>query len=140
MAEKQNHKERLKEITDGIETGIMELFESDKYKSYLQTMSRFHKYSLNNTLLISMQKSDTALVAGFNKWRDGFSRFAKKAKHSILYVHNRAQCEVYQLSKVFLCPPFCFTSFFVTIPIGLKSSFLSSWHILISPRIILHFG
>lgn len=73
MAEKQNHKERLKEITDSIETGIMELFESDKYKSYLQTMSRFHKYSLNNTLLISMQKPDATLVAGFNKWRDGFS-------------------------------------------------------------------
>lgn len=62
MAEKQNHKERLKVITDSIETGIMELFESDKYKSYLQTMSRFHKYSLSNTLLISMQKPDATLV------------------------------------------------------------------------------
>lgn len=83
MAEKQNHKERLKEITDSIETGIMELFESDKYKSYLQTMSRFHKYSLNNTLLISMQKPDATLVAGFNKWRDGFSRFVKKGEKGI---------------------------------------------------------
>ncbi|PWJ22719.1 uncharacterized protein DUF4316 [Faecalicatena orotica] len=83
MAEKQNHKERLKEITDSIETGIKELFESDKYKSYLQTMSRFHKYSLNNTLLISMQKPDATLVAGFNKWRDGFSRFVKKGEKGI---------------------------------------------------------
>lgn len=83
MAEKQNQKERLKEITDSIETGIKELFESDKYKSYLQTMSRFHKYSLNNTLLISMQKPDATLVAGFNKWRDGFSRYVKKGEKGI---------------------------------------------------------
>lgn len=83
MAEKQNPKERLKEITDSIETSIKELFESDKYKSYLQTMSRFHKYSLNNTLLISMQKPDATLVAGFNKWRDGFSRHVKKGEKGI---------------------------------------------------------
>ncbi|MDU6975413.1 MAG: YodL domain-containing protein [Clostridiales bacterium] len=83
MAEKQNPKERLKEITDSIEAGIQELFESDKYKSYLQTMSRFHKYSLNNTLLISMQKPDATLVAGFNKWRDGFSRYVKKGEKGI---------------------------------------------------------
>lgn len=83
MAEKQNPKERLKEITDSIETGIKELFESDKYKSYLQTMSRFHKYSLNNTMLISMQKPDATFVAGFNKWRDGFSRYVKKGEKGI---------------------------------------------------------
>lgn len=83
MAEKQNPKERLKEITDSIEAGIQELFESDKYKSYLQTMSRFHKYSLNNTMLISMQKPDATLVAGFNKWRDGFSRYVKKGEKGI---------------------------------------------------------
>ncbi|XIJ20933.1 YodL domain-containing protein [Lacrimispora sp. JR3] len=83
MAEKQNPKERLKEIIDSIETGIKELFESDKYKSYLQTMSRFHKYSLNNTMLISMQKPDATLVAGFNKWRDGFSRYVKKGEKGI---------------------------------------------------------
>lgn len=83
MAEKQNPKERLKEITDSIEAGIKELFESDKYKSYLQTMSRFHKYSLNNTMLISMQKPDATLVAGFNKWRDGFSHYVKKGEKGI---------------------------------------------------------
>lgn len=64
-------------------TGIMELFESDKYKSYLQTMSRFHKYSGNNTLLISMQKSDATLVAGFSKWREGFSGSVKKVEKGI---------------------------------------------------------
>lgn len=68
-------------------TGIMELFESDKYKSYLQTMSRFHKYSGNNTLLISMQKSDATLVAGFSKWREGFSRFVKKVEKGIKILH-----------------------------------------------------
>jgi antirestriction protein ArdC len=83
MAEKQNPKERLKEITDSIETGIKELFESDKYKSYLQTMSRFHKYSFNNTMLIAMQKPDATLVAGFNKWQDCFSRHVKKGEKSI---------------------------------------------------------
>ena len=91
MAEKQNPKERLKEITDSIEVGIMELFESDKYKSYLQTMSRFHKYSLNNTLLISMQKPDATLVAGFNKWRDGFSRFVKKGEKGIKIIISNHQ-------------------------------------------------
>lgn len=54
MAEKQTNKERLKDITDSIETGIKELFESDKYRQYLATMSRFHKYSVNNTMLIYM--------------------------------------------------------------------------------------
>src|SRR5574344_2845466 len=83
MAEKQNPKERLKEITDSIETGIKELFESDKYKSYLQTMSRFHKYSVNNTMLIYMQKPDATLVAGFNKWRDQFERNVMKGEKGI---------------------------------------------------------
>ena len=55
MAEKQTNKERLKDITDSIETGIKELFESDRYRQYLTTMSRFHKYSVNNTMLIYMR-------------------------------------------------------------------------------------
>ena len=58
MAEKQTNKERLKDITDSIETGIKELFESDRYRQYLATMSRFHKYSVNNTMLIYMQRPD----------------------------------------------------------------------------------
>ena len=63
MAEKQSNKDRLKEITDSIENGIKELFESEKYKNYLRTMSRFHKYSVNNTMLIYMQKPDATVVA-----------------------------------------------------------------------------
>ena len=66
MAEKQTNKERLKDITDSIEQGIQDLFQSDKYAEYLRTMSRFHKYSVNNTMLIYMQKPDATLVAGFN--------------------------------------------------------------------------
>lgn len=58
----------------------------------------------------------------------------------VLYIHNRAWRKVYQLGKIFLCPPFCFPSFFIAIPNGLKSSFLSSWYILISSYIIVHFG
>lgn len=81
--QKQTQKERLKEITDSIETGIKELFESEKYMQYLRTMSRFHKYSLNNTMLISMQRPDATLVAGFNKWRDAFSRNVKKGEKGI---------------------------------------------------------
>ena len=72
MPEKQNNKERIKEITDSIEKGIQELFQSDKFANYLKTMSRFHKYSVNNTMLIFMQKPDATLVAGFNTWRDKF--------------------------------------------------------------------
>ena len=68
MAE-NNIQDRLKEITDGIERGIQELFESEKYRQYLRTMSRFHRYSVNNTILINMQKPDATLVAGFNKWK-----------------------------------------------------------------------
>ncbi len=83
MAEKQTNKERLKDITDSIETGIKELFESDKYKQYLATMSRFHKYSVNNTMLIYMQRPDATHVAGFNKWRDQFGRSVKKGEKGI---------------------------------------------------------
>ena len=62
--------ERMKEITDRLETGIQQLFDSDRYKAYLTTMAKFHNYSFNNTLLIAMQGGQ--LVAGFNKWKDTF--------------------------------------------------------------------
>ncbi len=60
----------MKEITDRLETGIQQLFDSDRYKAYLTTMAKFHNYSFNNTLLIAMQGGQ--LVAGFNKWKDTF--------------------------------------------------------------------
>jgi len=81
--EKQTSKERLKDITDSIERGIEDLFQSDKYAQYLRTMSRFHKYSVNNTMLIYMQKPDATLVAGFNKWRDQFERNVMKGEKGI---------------------------------------------------------
>ncbi len=83
MAEKQTNKERLKDITDSIERGIQDLFQSDKYGEYLRTMSRFHHYSVNNTMLIYMQKPDATLVAGFNKWRDQFERNVMKGERGI---------------------------------------------------------
>jgi len=81
--EKQTNKEKLKDITDSIERGIEELFQSDKYAEYLRTMSHFHKYSVNNTMLIYMQKPDATLVAGFNKWRDQFERNVMKGEKGI---------------------------------------------------------
>ena len=81
--EKQTNKERLKDITDSIERGIQDLFQSDKYAEYLRTMSRFHKYSVNNTMLIYMQKPDATLVAGFNKWRNQFERNVMKGEKGI---------------------------------------------------------
>lgn len=83
MTEKQTNKDRLKEITDSIETGIKELFQSEKYMKYLRTMSRFHRYSVNNTMLIYMQNPDATLVAGFNKWKKEFSRNVKKGEKGI---------------------------------------------------------
>ena len=83
MAEKQSNKDRLKEITDSIEEGIQDLFQSDKYRQYLRTMSRFHKYSVNNTMLIYMQRPDATHVAGFNKWRDQFGRNVLKGEKGI---------------------------------------------------------
>ena len=83
MADKQSNKERIKEITAGIEKGIQELFESDRYRNYLTTMSRFHRYSLNNVMLIHAQKPDATLVAGFNKWKNSFGRHVKKGEKGI---------------------------------------------------------
>ena len=83
MSEKQSNKERIKEITVGIEKGIMELFESDRYRNYLTTMSRFHKYSLNNVMLIHAQRPNATLVAGFSKWKNSFGRHVKKGEKGI---------------------------------------------------------
>ena len=87
MAEnKPTNRERLREITDGIEQGIKELFESEKYMRYLSVMSRFHRYSVNNTMLIYMQKPDATLVAGYNKWKDQFERHVKKGERGITII------------------------------------------------------
>ena len=86
MAEKQTNKDRMREIVDSIETGIQELFESDKYRQYLATMSRFHRYSVNNTILIYLQRPDATLVAGFNRWASQFKRHVKKGEHGITII------------------------------------------------------
>lgn len=81
--EKQSIKEQLAEITARIEDGIKDLFQSDKYAQYLKTMSKFHNYSFNNTMLIFMQKPNATAVAGFNKWRDQFERHVKRGEKGI---------------------------------------------------------
>ena len=86
MADKPTNRERLQEITAGIEQGIKELFESDKYRRYLSVMSRFHRYSVNNTMLIYMQRPDATLVAGFQKWKNQFERHVKKGEHGITII------------------------------------------------------
>ena len=87
MAEnKPTNRERLQEITAGIEQGIKELFESEKYMRYLSVMSKFHRYSVNNTMLIYMQKPEATLVAGFNKWKKQFARHVKKGEHGITII------------------------------------------------------
>ena len=80
---KKTNKERLQEITDSIETGIKDLFDSEKYKNYLRTMSKFHNYSFNNTMLIHMQNPEATRVASFNSWRDKFHRNVKRGEHGI---------------------------------------------------------
>ena len=65
MADERTEKQKVQEITDKLEEGLKELFESEKYKTYLSTMSKFHNYSFNNTLLIAMQKPEATLVAGY---------------------------------------------------------------------------
>ena len=75
--------EKLKEITDRLEQGITELFDSERYKEYLRVMSKFHNYSFNNTLLIAMQKPDASLVAGFSSWKNNFGRNVMKGQKGI---------------------------------------------------------
>lgn len=87
-------KEQIKEITDKLEEGIKDLFESDNYINYLKCMSRFTDYSFNNTILISMQRPDASLVAGFRKWNE-FNRYVRKGEKSIKII---APC-IYKVDK-----------------------------------------
>ena len=79
----ENQKDRLKEITDRLEQGILEVFESERYKEYLRVMSKFHHYSFNNTMLIALQKPDASLIAGFNAWKNTHGRTVKKGEKGI---------------------------------------------------------
>ena len=78
-----SEKQKVKEITDKLEAGLKVLFESEKYKSYLSTMSKFHNYSFNNTLLIAMQKPEATLVAGYQAWQKNFERHVNKGEKAI---------------------------------------------------------
>ncbi len=81
--ETTSSKDRVKEITDKLEKGIKELFEGENFKKYLNTMSKFHSYSFNNTMLIAMQKPDASLVAGFQSWKKNFERSVNKGEKGI---------------------------------------------------------
>ena len=83
MADAKTEKQKVKEITDKLEEGLKELFDSEKYRSYLSTMSKFHNYSVNNTLLIAMQKPEASLVAGFRAWQKNFNRHVNKGEKGI---------------------------------------------------------
>ena len=83
MADAKTEKQNVKEITDKLEEGLKELFESEKYKIYLSTMSKFHNYSFNNTLLIAMQKPEATLVAGYQAWQKKFNRHVNKGEKGI---------------------------------------------------------
>lgn len=79
----KTQKEKVKEITDKLEQGIKDLFDSDRYKEYLSAMSKFHNYSFRNTILILMQKPDASYIAGFNAWKDKFKRDVRKGEKGI---------------------------------------------------------
>ncbi len=83
MADAKTEKQKVKEITDKLEEGLKELFESEKYKNYLSTMSKFHNYSFNNTLLIALQRPDASLVAGYQAWQKNFNRHVKRGEKGI---------------------------------------------------------
>ena len=86
MPETQTPKDRLKDIVASIEDGIRNLFESEKYRNYLRTMSRFHNYSVNNVMLIHMQRPDATRCAGFTKWQNQFNRHVKKGEKGITII------------------------------------------------------
>ena len=79
-------KREMQDILKNLEKGIQELFESSRYREYLRVMSRFHRYSFNNTMLIYMQRPDATLVAGFQKWKKQFERHVKKGEHGITII------------------------------------------------------
>ena len=83
MAENNTEKQRVQELTDKLEQGLQDLFNSDSYRNYLSTMSKFHNYSFNNTMLIAMQKPDATLVAGYKAWQKNFERHVNKGGKAI---------------------------------------------------------
>lgn len=79
----QMQNEEVKRITEELETGIMDLFASNRYQEYLDVMAKFHTYSLNNSFLIAMQKPDATMVAGYQAWKRNFNRYVRKGEQGI---------------------------------------------------------
>lgn len=82
-----NIEKQLKEISERLEQGVKEIFTSERYTEYLNTMSKFHNYSFNNTLLITMQKPEATLVAGYQAWQKKFNRHVKRGEKGIRSSH-----------------------------------------------------
>ena len=91
MAENRNA-QQVREITDKLEQGLKELFESERFKEYLKTMSKFYNYSFNNTLLIAMQKPDATLIAGYTAWQRNFDRHVMKGEKGIKILAPPTRC------------------------------------------------
>lgn len=100
MADNNRVKEQLKEITDRLEQGIQEVFESEKYKEYLDTMSKFYNYSFNNTMLIAMQKPDATLIAGYQAWQKKFDRHVKHGEKGIRIIAPAPITQKEELEKL----------------------------------------
>ncbi len=83
--EKKNREEKMSEIQQKLEAGVRDIFESDRYKEYIQTMSKFPHYSINNCILIACQKPDATYVCGFKKWQE-FGRAVNKGSHGIMII------------------------------------------------------
>ena len=92
--------QKVKEITDQLEQGIQDLFESEKYMSWLRTMSKFHDYSLNNTLLIAFQRPDATLVAGYTAWQKQFGRQVQKGEKAIKILAPAPYKEKVEIEKL----------------------------------------
>jgi hypothetical protein len=105
MAENQTSKDRLRDITESIETGIKDLFQSDKYAQYLRTMSRFHKYSVNNTILIFMQRPD-ATLSRVQKWIDSRRNVmkAKRVARLSRYACSKRKSKKQSLTRILAFP------------------------------------
>ena len=96
MADAKTEKQKVKEITDKLEEGLKEFFESEKYKIYLSTMSKFHNYSFNNTLLIAMQKPEATLVGGGSNYNAGSGGSGNNITYHHLWRHSKRQYRVHR--------------------------------------------
>lgn len=100
MTDNNKIREQLKEITERLEQGISEVFESEKYQEYLNTMSKFYNYSFNNTMLISMQKPDATLIAGYNAWQSKFKRHVRRGEKGIRIIAPAPVVKKEELEKL----------------------------------------